>query len=94
MLIFPLDQLPNMTRGQGVRIQKYKDGGIADICTFNSADGLSWMDSAGRRYDRTMVELAEWMGERAQSGRMPPVGFPKTNQFGMEIFKGDITKEG
>ncbi|MEP3525654.1 MAG: DNA topoisomerase IV subunit A [Hyphomicrobiales bacterium] len=93
LLIFPMDQLPEMTRGQGVRIQKYKDGGIADIRTFNATEGLSWMDSAGRRYERTMVELSEWISERAKAGRMPPVGFPKTNKFATETFKGDISKE-
>lgn len=91
LLVFPLDQLPEMTRGQGVRIQKYKDGGIADIRTFYAQTGLSWMDSAGRRYERTMAELTEWIGERAQTGRMPPAGFPKTNKFATETFKGDIT---
>ncbi|MEO1066205.1 MAG: DNA topoisomerase IV subunit A [Pseudomonadota bacterium] len=90
LLVFPLDQMPDMTRGQGVRIQKYKDGGIADICTFSSAEGLAWVDSAGRRYERTLSELAEWLGERAQAGRMPPVGFPKTNTFGLSFFKGEI----
>ncbi len=91
LLIFPLDQMPEMGRGQGVRIQKYKDGGIADIRTFPADGALSWVDSAGRRYDRTMVELTEWIGERAQAGRMPPIGFPKTNKFGTGLFKGDIS---
>lgn len=90
-LIFPIDQMAEMTRGQGVKMQKYKDGSIADIRTFNAAEGLAWMDSAGRRYERTMAELRDWVGERAQAGRLPPTGFPKTNQFGTEMFKGDIT---
>lgn len=94
LLIFPLEQMAEMGRGQGVRIQRYKDGGISDIRTFNSAEALSWIDSAGRQYDRTMVELREWIGERAQAGRQPPIGFPKSNCFCTPLFKGDITDEG
>lgn len=94
LLVFPLAQMPEMTRGQGVRIQKYKDGGIAYIRTFDSAAGLSWQDSAGRRYERSLAELSEWVGERAQAGRLPPVGFPRNNKFATEIFRGDITDGG
>jgi len=93
-LVFALDQLPEMVRGQGVRIQKYKDGGIADIKTFAAIAGLTWMDSAGRQYERTIEELIEWTGERAQAGRMPPAGFPKTNKFSTLAFKGTITAAG
>lgn len=93
-LVFALDQLPEMARGQGVRIQKYKDGGIADIKTFAAISGLTWMDSAGRQYERTIEELTEWTGERAQAGRMPPAGFPKTNKFSTPTFKGTITAAG
>lgn len=92
-LVFPLDQIPEMGRGQGVRLQKYKDAGISDARTFSSEQSLSWIDSAGRRYDRALVELKEWVGERAQTGRIPPIGFPKTNKFGDGLFKGDITRD-
>ena len=79
VLVFPLDELPEMGRGKGVRLQKYKDGGMSDVATFTMADGLSWLDPAGRK--RTEVELAEWTGKRAGSGRMAPRGFPRDNRF-------------
>ena len=82
MLIFPLSQLPEMTRGKGVRLQKYKDGGIKDARTFDLEDGLTWQDSAGRNHVKTKDELLEWMGERAQAGRMVPKGFPRNGKFG------------
>ena len=81
MILFPLDQLPEMTRGKGVRLQKYKDGGAKDARTFKLADGLSWQDSAERTFTRTEEELTEWMGERAQAGRMVPKGFPRNGKF-------------
>ena len=81
MLIFPLEQLPAMARGKGVRLQKYKDGGVSDLKTFSSADGLTWLDSSGRTYSKTMAELRDWVGERAQAGRQPPNGFPRNNRF-------------
>ena len=79
VLVFPLDELPEMGRGKGVRLQKYKDGGMSDVATFTMADGLSWLDPAGRK--RTEVELVEWTGKRAGSGRMAPRGFPRDNRF-------------
>ncbi|MFK7836099.1 MAG: DNA topoisomerase IV subunit A [Sulfitobacter sp.] len=79
VLIFPLDELPEMGRGKGVRLQKYKDGGLSDAATFTLADGLSWLDPAGRT--RTEVMLTEWMGKRASAGRMAPRGFPRDNRF-------------
>jgi topoisomerase-4 subunit A len=82
MLLFPLEQLPEMGRGKGVRLQRYKDGEVADVRVFTAADGLSWSDSAGRVHTRTLDELADWLGERAQAGRMAPQGFPKNNSFG------------
>ncbi|MEZ5881166.1 MAG: DNA topoisomerase IV subunit A [Nitratireductor sp.] len=81
MILFPLDQLPEMTRGKGVRLQKYKDGGARDARTFRLEDGLSWQDSAERTFTKTKEELAEWMGERAQAGRMVPKGFPRNGRF-------------
>lgn len=79
VLVFPLDELPEMGRGKGVRLQKYKDGGMSDVTTFTLAEGLSWLDPAGRT--RTELELAEWQGKRAGSGRMAPRGFPRDNRF-------------
>ena len=82
LLLFPLDQVPEMTRGKGVRLQKYKDGGIADMRVFRREDGLTWMDSSGRSFVRSMADLKDWLGDRAQAGRLPPKGFPKSNSFG------------
>ncbi len=82
LLIFPLNQLPEMARGKGVRLQKYRDGGIADAKVFRLADGLSWKDSAGRVFTVSKADLKEWIGARAEAGRLPPRGFPKNNRFG------------
>ena len=82
LLVFPLDQVPEMTRGRGVRLQRFKDGGLSDIKTFTAADGLTWIDTAGRSFSLTLKELADWRGERAAAGRLPPKGFPRTNKFG------------
>ncbi|WP_425053972.1 DNA topoisomerase IV subunit A [Psychromarinibacter sp. S121] len=79
VLVFPLDELPEMGRGKGVRLQKYKDGGLSDLTTFTLAEGLSWLDPAGRT--RTESDLTEWLGKRAGSGRMAPRGFPRDNTF-------------
>jgi topoisomerase-4 subunit A len=79
VLVFPLEELPEMTRGKGVRLQKYKDGGLSDATTFALADGLSWKDPAGRT--RTETDLGEWLGKRATAGRMAPRGFPRDNRF-------------
>jgi topoisomerase-4 subunit A len=85
MLLFPLDQVPEMAKGRGVRLQKYKDGGLSDIVAFNAKAGLTWRDSAGREFSATIKELAEWRGNRADAGRLPPKGFPKSNKFGHGI---------
>jgi topoisomerase-4 subunit A len=71
-----------MGRGKGVRLQRYKDGGVSDLITFKADDGITWSDSAGRQYNRSLDEMAEWRGERAQAGRMAPQGFPRNNKFG------------
>ena len=81
LLVFPLNQLPEMARGKGVRLQRYKDGGLSDARVFALADGLTWKDSAGRTFTVAQPELAEWMGARAEAGRLPPKGFPKNNRF-------------
>ncbi len=81
LLVFPLEQLAEMARGKGVRLQRYKDGGLCDIKTFALADGLTWQDSSGRTFTRPKEELTEWLGDRAQAGRMAPKGFPRTGKF-------------
>ena len=80
LLLFPLKELPEMPRGKGVRLQRYKDGGLADAKTFKKKEGLPYTDSAGRSF--TLTELRDWWGQRAQAGRLPPKGFPKANSFG------------
>ncbi len=82
LIVFPLAQLPEMARGRGVRLQRYRDGGLSDVRTFKAADGLAWMDSSGRTW--TVTELMDWQGNRADAGRLPPKGFPKTNRFAPE----------
>jgi topoisomerase-4 subunit A len=81
MVIFSLDQVPEMTRGRGVRLQRYKDGGLSDLKTFRAEEGLSWTDAAGRAFSLTLKELADWRGNRADAGRLAPKGFPRTNTF-------------
>ena len=81
MLIFPLEQLPEMARGSGVRLQRYKDGGLSDVKTFKGAEGLTWTDGAGRAFSLTLKELSDWRGNRADAGRLPPKGFPRSNKF-------------
>jgi topoisomerase-4 subunit A len=80
LLLFPLKELPEMPRGKGVRLQRYKDGGLADAKTFTKRDGLTYLDSAGRSF--TLTDLRDWWGTRAQAGRLPPKGFPKSGTFG------------
>ncbi|WP_088343172.1 MULTISPECIES: DNA topoisomerase IV subunit A [Rhodomicrobium] len=80
MLVFPLDEVNEMSRGRGVRLQKLRDGGLADITVFRLAEGLRWQD--GPRV-RSFTELAEWQGHRAQAGATVPKGFPRINRFGI-----------
>ncbi|ESY92239.1 DNA topoisomerase IV subunit A [Mesorhizobium australicum] len=82
MLVFALSEIPEMGRGKGVRLQKYKDGGLLDLKPFTLETGLSWQDSADRTFTRSREELAEWIGARASAGRMVPKGFPRTGKFG------------
>ena len=81
LLVFALDQLPEMTRGRGVVIQRYKEGGLADVKVYTPAQGLVWRSGARSR-TFTKVELKDWIGKRAQAGRLPPTGSPRTSQFG------------
>ena len=81
LLIFPLSEIPEMSRGKGVRLQRYKDGGVSDINTFNLSDGLNWRDTADRTFTKQADELVEWLGARAGAGRMVPKGFPRSGKF-------------
>ena len=78
LLVFPLNELPEMTRGKGVILQRYKDGLLADVKVFSLADGLSWQ--MGER-TRTESDLLAWQGRRGSAGRMPPTGFPRPARF-------------
>lgn len=78
MLVFPLDELPEMSRGKGVILQKFKDGGLSDAKTFNWDGGLEFKYGTGMT---TVEDLNPWVGKRAAAGRLPPNGFPKNNQF-------------
>jgi topoisomerase-4 subunit A len=78
LLVFPVTEVPEMTKGSGVTLQKYKDGNMADIKVFNLAAGLSW--KLGDKI-RTETKLTDWLGNRAQAGRLPPNGFPKSGKF-------------
>ncbi|WP_024878072.1 DNA topoisomerase IV subunit A [Methylosinus sp. LW3] len=82
LLVFPLAEAPQMARGKGVRLQRYKDGGVADAKVFALADGLTWVDSSSRTFTVDKRELSEWIAHRAEAGRLPPRGFPKSNRFG------------
>ena len=81
MLVFDISELPEMNRGKGVRLQKYKDGGLSDVTTFSMEEGLSWKDPAERTRTVEEAELQEWIGKRASAGRMAPRGFPRDNCF-------------
>jgi topoisomerase IV subunit A len=81
MLVFPLAQIAEMSRGKGVRMQRYKDGGVSDVRCFAIDAGLTWVDSAGRAHSRSRADLLEWMGDRAQAGRIAPKGFPRSGRF-------------
>ena len=78
LLIFPIDQVPEMTRGRGVQLQTYRDGGLADVKVFTRKEGLSW--ALGER-TRVETDLRAWVGNRAGAGKAPPNGFPRSNRF-------------
>jgi topoisomerase IV subunit A len=84
MVIFPLDQVPEMARGRGVRLQKYTSATLSDVTTFDAKVGLTWKDSAGREQSLSMKELADWRGNRADAGRLAH-GLPKSNRFGKGV---------
>jgi topoisomerase-4 subunit A len=81
MVIFKLADVPEMTRGRGVRLQRYKDGGLSDVTTFKGEDGLTWVDSAGRSFALSLKELANWRGNRGDAGRIRPDRFLTNNKF-------------
>jgi topoisomerase-4 subunit A len=82
LVVFNLEELPVMSRGQGVTLQRYRDGGMSDAITFTLADGLSWQMGGSGERTRTETEIGLWKVARGGAGRMPPQGFPKSNRFG------------
>ncbi len=81
LLVFPMTELAELARGQGVQLQRYRDGGLSDAITFRFADGLSWRMGGEQGRTRTESDLAPWRAARGAAGRMPPVGFPRDNRF-------------
>ena len=81
LVVFPLNELPEMGRGQGVTLQKYKDGGLSDATSFRLEEGLSWPMGGDTGRVRTETDLAPWRVARGAAGRMPPLGFPRDNKF-------------
>ena len=82
LLVFPLTQLPEMTRGKGVRLQRYKDGGVSDAKVFTLEGGPDLEGHSGRTWTVAKDDLTDWIANRAEAGRLPPKGFPKNNRFG------------
>ncbi|MGH6658881.1 MAG: DNA topoisomerase IV subunit A [Sphingomicrobium sp.] len=81
MLVFPLAELPELARGQGVTLQRYRDGGLSDAKALRLADGLSWTLGGETGRTRTEADLTPWRAARGAVGRMPPIGFPRDNRF-------------
>ena len=82
MLVFPIAELPQLARGQGVTLQRYRDGGLSDVIAFRLSDGLSWVLGGESGRTRTETDLTPWRAARGAAGRMPPIGFPRSNKFG------------
>jgi topoisomerase IV subunit A len=84
MVVFPIDQVPEMARGRGVRLQKYTSASLSDVSVFDSKAGLTWKDSSDREHSMTLKELSDWRGNRADAGRLAH-GLPKSNKFGKAV---------
>jgi Type IIA topoisomerase (DNA gyrase/topo II, topoisomerase IV), A subunit len=82
MIVFPLAEIPELARGQGVTLQRYRDGGLSDAIAFQLSDGLSWVLGGESGRVRTEADLSPWRAARGAAGRMPPIGFPRSNRFG------------
>ena len=94
MLIFPLEQVPEMARGRGVRLQRLQGRRAVRPQDLQGRGGLSWTDAAGRTFSLSLKELADWRGNRADAGRLPPKGFPRSNRFGQTVANGKARNEG
>ena len=82
MLVFPIAELPEMSRGQGVQLQRFREGALSDATTFVFAAGLSWPMGGETGRTRTEADLSLWRAARGAAGRTPPTGFPRDNRFG------------
>jgi topoisomerase IV subunit A len=82
MLVFKAEELNEMARGKGVILQRFADGGLSDVRSFNKKEGLTWLDTANRTFTLSWADLKEWSGARAQAGKIVPKGFPRSNTFG------------
>jgi topoisomerase-4 subunit A len=81
LLVFSLTEMPKMARGQGVQLQRYRDGGLSDAIAFKLSDGLSWTMGGESGRTRTESDMGPWKVARGAAGRMPPNGFPRDNRF-------------
>jgi len=81
LVIFSLEELPVMAKGQGVTLQRYRDGGLADVITLRLEDGLSWAMGGETGRTRTEKDMMPWKVARGAAGRLPPTGFPRDNKF-------------
>ena len=81
LVIFPMNEIPEMAKGQGVTLQRYKDGGLSDAICFNLSEGLSWAMGGDSGRIRTESDLTQWRVARGAAGQLPPQGFPRNNRF-------------
>ena len=81
MVVFSLSEVPELARGQGVTLQRYRDGGLSDAIAFSMQEGLSWALGGESGRVRTETDLTSWRAARGAAGRMPPIGFPRSNRF-------------
>jgi topoisomerase-4 subunit A len=82
MPVFKLEEVNEMTRGKGVILQRFAEGGLSDLRAFVAKEGLSWIDAAGRTFSLPRAEYREWEGARSQAGKLAPKGFPRSNKSG------------
>jgi topoisomerase-4 subunit A len=92
LVIFPLAELPELSRGSGVTLQRYRDGRLSDATTLTYAEGLTWPMGGDSGRNRTEADLSPWRAARGAAGRMAPIGFPRDNRFAGQSLKADLTQ--